>query len=179
MNLLIYVKRVKIIILAVIVILVTCLFFYWLLILWPIKMATTPDLAQIAKRQQILLYETDWAELLAGCRKVMREASEGKWEYKQYVVGTRRPDPDSGRFPPVLLRLNPTYIWIEENTIVVEMLGGMGHFGVQAYKENFQSPLADIPLGDKELIPGLWYYDDGYLEDPNYDQYIESLRPKK
>ena len=32
--------------------------------------------------------------------------------------------------------------------------------------------------GDKELIPRLWYYDDGYRDNPEYDKKIETLIQK-
>ena len=61
---------------------------------------------------------------------------------------------------------------------MLEMLGGLVHFGVVAYTEDYQKPpFAGFKFGDRELIPGLWYYDDGY-NNPEYDKKFEALLQK-
>jgi hypothetical protein len=62
--------------------------------------------------------------------------------------------------------------------VVVEMRGGLDHFGIQAYPENYK-PCFDSKLGDKELLPGLWYYDDKYKKKPNYNKEIDTLLLKE
>ncbi len=59
--------------------------------------------------------------------------------------------------------------------LLVEMHGGMDHFGLYIYPENFKPPDPDFKYGDRQLIPGLWYYDHGYLNNPSYDQRIDAL----
>ena len=79
-----------------------------------------------------------------------------------------------------------TYAYINYNgRVILEMAGGLDHFGVYAYPEDFKKPPhASEELGHKKLLDGLWYFDDGYQycsnpqEFEEYDKYIESLRPK-
>jgi len=59
------------------------------------------------------------------------------------------------------------------------MLGGFGHLGALAYPEDFKEPWPNFKYGHKQLIPGLWYYDDGYDGNPKYDSKIEALLKKR
>ena len=59
--------------------------------------------------------------------------------------------------------------------LTLEMHGGMDHFGVRIYPVDYKEPDRYFKYGDRELIPGLWYYDDGYLHNPEYDKRIENL----
>ena len=122
------------------------------------------------KRIVLLLYKTDHYALLSACRKVLKETNEGKWERRQYSV-YHKPDPDVYKLPKIILDLNPTYIYINKNHLVIEMLGGFSHLGVYAFSENTKV------FGDKKLIEGLWYYDDGYTDVKDYETYIQSLKP--
>ena len=55
----------------------------------------------------------------------------------------------------------------------MEMMGGLDSFGVYAYPEGYEKPPHTTALGDKKLINGLWYYDDGYNVNPEeYDKQI-------
>jgi len=79
----------------------------------------------------------------------------------------------------VILDLEPTYIYIDQNgRVMVEMLGGLHHFGVYAYPEDYKYKEPISAYGDKELIPGLWYYNDGYQETPDYGKKIDALIEK-
>jgi hypothetical protein len=51
----------------------------------------------------------------------------------------------------------------------------MSHFGVNIYPEDFKEPKGNFKYGDRELLPGLWYYDEGYLRNPEFDKIIEKL----
>lgn len=149
----------------------TCYALYTLLMFVVVIYKFHLEKREISQRQVLLLYETDHKALLEACRTVMKEAREGKWEYRQYAIRSF-PDPNIDKLPESILRLNPTYIWIRPNGLLVEMLGGLGHFGVTAFSEE------DHEYGDKKLLDGLWYYDDRYREVPDYEKVIESLRPK-
>jgi hypothetical protein len=58
------------------------------------------------------------------------------------------------------------------------MLGPIGHFGLQACPEADQNR-SGAEYDNKELVPGLWHYEDGYDEDAEYEKIIEALRPKR
>ena len=48
-----------------------------------------------------------------------------------------------------------------------------------AYTEDFKEPWPNFKFGDKELLPGLWYYDDLYQGDRKYDERIQALLKKR
>jgi hypothetical protein len=75
-----------------------------------------------------------------------------------------------------MLDLEPSTVTMSAHGIFVAVAGGLDHFGVAAWaSDRNESPLSGK---GKELITGLWYYDDGYDEDPDYDKKLEALRPK-
>ncbi|MHC4694184.1 MAG: hypothetical protein ACYS67_15690 [Planctomycetota bacterium] len=166
-------KRNKIIIYTVIGIPLICIIFYPLLMCVAVMYGFYLQTRDVPQRQVLLLYETDHKALLEACRKVLKEAREGKWEYRQYPI-RYIPDPNTDKLPEPILRLNPTYIWIGKDSMMIEMLGGLAHFGVTAFSEESEFE----GLEGKKLLDGLWYYSDGYHEVPDYDKVVESWRPK-
>jgi hypothetical protein len=163
-------KRNKINIYAIIGIPLVCIALFFLSIFITVIFKLVDQKRDVRQRNVLLIYETDHKALLEACRKVLKEAREGKWEYRQYNIRLEH-DPNADRLPEQILRLNPTYIGIGEDSMMIEMLGGLAHFGVLAFSESEGH-------GDKKLLDGLWYYNDGYHEVPDYDKVIESLRPK-
>jgi len=134
-------------------------------------------LTKQAKEGRIrLLYRTDHATLLDACRKIIKDKREGKWPEGRYNVSFR-PHPDAAKLPETILKLKPTWLWINNERVMIEMFGGLDHFGVYAFSKGF-SEADQKKYGNKKLLDGLWYYDDGYRKATNYDQYIESLRPE-
>jgi len=135
-----------------------------------------------ARAQRIrirLLYRTDHESLLVACRELSKKKADGVLESRMYNV-LFDPHPESSKFPAAILELEPNYVFIDnDGRIMVEMLGGLDHFGINAYPEDYKKSSDAEKLGDKKLLDGLWYYDDGYLAHPDdYDKQIESLRPK-
>ena len=166
-------KRNKIIIYTIIGIPLICFVLYSLL-MFVVVMCKFVDLKRDTRQRQVLLlYETDHKALLEACRKVLKEAREGKWEYRQYPI-RYIPDPNTDKLPEPILRLNPTYIRIGKDSVMIEMLGGLAHFGVTAFSEENEYE----GLVGKKLLDGLWYYSDGYCEIPDYEKVVESWRPK-
>jgi hypothetical protein len=135
----------------------------------------------VQQRQVRLLCETDHKVLLEACRELSGRAGRGDLKPGRYNVRRDR-HPKASRFPQPILDLNPSYVYIDENDsgrVMVEMHGGLLHFGVQAYTEDYEKPFLSFEYGDKELIDGLWYYDDGYLNNPEHDKRIEALLQKR
>ncbi|MHC4086506.1 MAG: hypothetical protein ACYSU5_15060 [Planctomycetota bacterium] len=163
-------KRNKIIILSIIGTPLICYVLYSLLMFVVVMCNFVGLKRDTRQRQVLLLYETDHKALLEACRTVLKEAREGKWEYRQYPI-RYIPDPNTDKLPEPILRLNPTYIRIGQDYMMIEMYGGLAHYGVLAFSESEGH-------GDKKLLDGLWYYSDGYREVPDYDKIIESYRPK-
>ena len=112
-----------------------------------------------------LLCKTDFHALLAACRELSKRAAEGDIKPGTYDVRGGSRAPEASRFPQAILDLSPSYVYIDENNsgrVMLEMIGGLGHFGVRGYTENYKKASGE-KYGDKELIPGLWYYDDNYV----------------
>jgi hypothetical protein len=127
-----------------------------------------------------LLCETDHHELLEACRELSRRAAKGELKPGEYHV-LIEPSPEASTFPQPILDLRPSYVYMyEDGGVMLEMLGGLGHFGVQAYPKDFNEPYPNFRYGDRQLIPGLWYYDDAYDDNPDYaKRKIEALLQKR
>jgi len=125
-----------------------------------------------------LLYESDHAALLEACRDLGRRAIAGELKAGMYKVKGSA-DAVVQAFPRRILELEPVYVVVgEEGEITVAMIGGLDHIGVYGYPEGY-SRSACAARGDRELIGGLWYYDDGYNARPqDWDWHIERLRRK-
>jgi hypothetical protein len=123
-----------------------------------------------------LLCETDHQALLAACRELSSQVADGKLEANYYRVRFC-PHSEASRFPEAIRALRPRFVTITDTGIVrVEMNTKWWSFGVFAYPQGFQERFPDWHFGDRKLLDGLWYYDDGYLSDPNaYDKRIDAI----
>lgn len=136
------------------------------------------DVRKGKQRQKRLLCETDFQELLDACRRLSDRVAAGDLKPQQYNVRVK-PHPESSRFPKAILDLKPTYIIINTHgEVMIELHGGFLHYGVTAYPEDYKKP-AGVEYGDKMLIDGLWYYDEAYKGDPEYQKMIEDLLQKR
>jgi hypothetical protein len=130
------------------------------------------------QRRMRLLCEIDHRALLDACREISKQFVKGDLKKSTYRI-RKNADLETVKFPQVVLDLEPTHISIyEDGRVMVEMLGGLHHLGVYAYPEDYKykEPLSDY--GDKKLIDGLWYYDDGYHEEKLYYKKIDALLQK-
>ena len=127
-----------------------------------------------------LLYKTDHQALLVACRELSKKVTDGNMANGRYELRSGSDRWIKG-IPRPILDLRPSYAYINYNgRVILEMAGGLDHFGVYAYPEDYEKPPhASEELGHKKLLEGLWYYDDGYLVQPeDYEKRIEALRPK-
>lgn len=130
---------------------------------------------KIESKKVKLLFESNHEELLLACRKMLLEAKDGKREYGELLFLTKEEKKLYESLPEPLKKIEPVSIGISPDRIMVSLWGGMYHVGIVAFPEG------TMPWGNqchKELIEGLWYYDDRYNSDPDFEEYIESLRPK-
>jgi len=137
------------------------------------------------KRRVRLLYKTDHQALLGACRELSRRVSVGDLKPGKYSLSGSSRRKEVSQFPQPILDLGPIHVFIDyDGRVMLEMAGGLDHFGVSAYPEDYKKPPHTEKLGDKKLLDGLWYYDDGYQycdspeEYEEYDKQIEALRPK-
>jgi len=132
----------------------------------------------IQQRQARLLCETDHQVLLEACREISRMVARGDLKKSQYKV-RKNPDPEISRFPQVILDLEPTYVFLDDDgRVMLEMYGGLYYYGVKAYPEDYKKP-SSAEYGDKELIPGLWYYEDDYERNQNPKKIEELIQKGK
>lgn len=116
-----------------------------------------------------LLCDTDHQVLLETCREILEKGD--------LKVGNRYFD--MSKFPKVIRELNPTVVWLSnDNFLCIGIRAGMSHIGVYAYPEDFKAPYEKFKYGDKQIIPGLWYFDEDYQFKPEYDRKIEKLLHK-
>jgi len=173
-------KILKAIVIAAVIILAVVIFVGYMVGDYLITYGTVFFGVRDAQRKQVcLLYKTDHQALLKACRELSRRVAAKDLKPGKYWIRTDR-DPVASQFPQPILDLKPNYVYIDEDDsgrVMLEMHGGFAHFGVLAYVEDYKKP-SWSKYGDKELVPGLWYYDDGYNENPEYDKIIEVLRPK-
>jgi len=138
-----------------------------------VRMAVEKD----QQKRVRLLSETDPHALLEACRELSREVLAGNLAAPNRYIVRPEPVPEVSRFPQLILDLDPMFIETAiDGSIAVGMQGGFHHYGVSAYPQNFEKPSQSFNYGDKKIIDGLWYYEDGY--NPKLDKWIEELIQK-
>jgi hypothetical protein len=138
------------------------------------------------KLREKLLCEIDHHALLKAGREILGKVSplENKTKDRQSISGYL-PFPKEVKekgLPQVIQKLEPHSININhvnyEIYLTIQMHRGMDHFGVRIYPKAFNVPFPSFQYGDRKLIDGLWYYDDGYLHNPGYDKRIDEIIKK-
>jgi len=135
-------------------------------------------LDELAMKKQRLLYRTDHHELLKACREIIKSYNDGQFSKAKinmgFNVGEEQLTEDLKRIPKIILNLEPVYVWLHNDRVMVALIGGMDHAGVMAY---LNSEEAVARNSDIKLIDGLWYYDDGLREaNADYKDYLNSLQ---
>lgn len=140
-------------------------------------------------RRVLLLCETDHQALLKAGREILSQIPKNRLLLNPPPDEIRHLDnfkfvlPKEVQIPQAIRDLKPYVCLIShDDYLTVEMHGGwdhiqreMSHFGVNIYPEDFKEPERNFKYGDRELLPGLWYYDEGYLRNPEFDKTIEKL----
>jgi len=131
---------------------------------------------QEGRMQEQVLCKTDHQALLEACRtlskQVLAENPISEWVADYMIV----PDSELSKYT-VIRDIGAHQVTVSDVGIVTISAGGtMWHFGVRAYPECFKPSYNDK---EKELVPGLWYYDDRYNRYKDYDKDIERLLQKR
>ena len=147
-----------------------------------IRLMVSRPIKMRGEMREDLLCKTDFQALLIACRELSNRAAKGELKPGTYFIGNEPRDPRVLSFPQPILDLAPSDVYIDENDsgrVMLEMSGGLDHFGILAYTEDYKNPSWSDKYGDRELISGLWYYDDNYKKIPNYDARVEALLQKR
>ncbi len=130
-------------------------------------------LDELAIKKQRLLYRTDHQELLAACRKIIKKYNDGVFSTDKINIDHKEFENDIKHIPEIIINLEPVYIWLNNNSVTVALIGGMDHAGAIVYINNDQVNTRDDYI---EIIDGLYYYDDGLREaNKDYKDYLKSL----
>ncbi|HUU18341.1 MAG TPA: hypothetical protein VMW72_14420 [Sedimentisphaerales bacterium] len=138
----------------------------------------TFNINQSQQRRVLLLYHTDHQALLKAGRQVLSQGPKDPMNYRyygpQHIEGF--PVPMGVRIPKVIRKLRPHASLISRNGyVVLQMQGGMTDFGVRIYPEGFKGYRYYFTSGNRELLPGLEYYDYKYNRIPEYDKIIDEI----
>jgi hypothetical protein len=130
------------------------------------------------QRRVLLLYHTDYEALLKAGREILKQGPKDPWNYRPlgpiHINGF--PVPRGVRIPKVIRQLRPYATLINFNGfVVVQMKQGVVGFGVRIYPEGFKTPHRDFQYGNRELLPGLWYFDDECSQNPEYDKKMDEI----
>ena len=122
-----------------------------------------------------LLCRTDHQILLAACQELSAKVADGKLEADVYRLGFW-PDSEVSRFPEAILALHPRFVTIlRDGTVRVEMNNKWWSLGVRAYPPGYEKRFPTYVFGDHKLLDELWYYDENYRHNPNYDKEIDAI----
>jgi hypothetical protein len=129
-------------------------------------------------RQGRLLCRTDHQALLAECRQLHRQLSAENPDIKrqEYIKVS---DSELSKFP-LIRRLGGRVFASLNGAVWIELGTTWRHFGVSAATDDLLSRSSPGgSFGNRELVPGLWYYDDAYNRNKNYDQTIDHLLKRR
>ena len=133
------------------------------------------DAIKSQQRKVRLLSETDHEALLAACRELSREVLAGNLQ--SFYLVRLHPSPELSQLPQIILDLEPLRVVTADcGRVMVELGCALHHFDVVAYPEDYEEPSPYFEYGDKKIIDGLWYCEDGY--NPKYGKWVEKQLQK-
>ena len=130
------------------------------------------------QRRVLLLYQTDHEALLKAGREILSQGPKDTMNYQYYgiIYLGGFPVPRGVRIPKIIRDLKTYDTRINfAGYLFLEMQGGVTGFGVRIYPEGFKARNRYFSYGNRELLPGLWYYDYGYSHDPEYNKRIDEI----
>jgi hypothetical protein len=132
-----------------------------------------------------LLLETNYQTLLDACRDLSRRADElglkREHEYKVHLEQGESPEPATSKLPAIIRDLDPVWVCLTEDSVWIVFAGGLAHAGVIAYlPDHMNGPFVDFMSAEqkKELVPGLWFYDEAYHGNSRDTKRIDALIQK-
>lgn len=140
----------------------------------------------IQQRRVLLLCKTDHQALLKAGRDVLSQNPQNPKDrlnprLKGIKISCDFPVPNGIQIPQAIRDLKTRRFLMDyDGYLSLEVSGSRDHsFGVNIYPEDYKKPNRFFKYGDRELIPGLWYYDYEYHYNPEeYDKRISKLIDK-
>lgn len=136
---------------------------------------------EIRYSRKKILYETDYRKLLEAGREVLSKAQidEVMWmgDHKQTFYKL----PKDIKIPKIIRRLSlfgSPIVRVSDDyyALSIAINNRVSCVGVTIYPKDFNEPENKFNNDNKELLPGLWYFDEEYNYDPNgYDKVINSI----
>jgi hypothetical protein len=131
----------------------------------------------------LLLCETDHQALLKAGREILRKMPKDRLNPQPdgTIKGGRFCVPNGVQIPRAIQNLKCGCFINYDGYLSLVKNGGRGrmdYFGINIYPEDYKEPEDNFKYGDRKLTAGLWYYDDGYLNNPEYDKRIDELIKK-
>jgi len=130
------------------------------------------------RRRVLLLCNTDHQALLNAGREILSRVPKDRLNPRPGGPRTLGEFgvPEGVQIPQAIRDLKCGCLISYDGYLTLEMHGGMTHFGVRIYPEDYEKPDRYFKYGDRKLLPGLWYYDEGYIYGPEeYDKRIDEL----
>ena len=81
---------------------------------------------------------------------------EGFFLLNLYNFGSVDRHPDVDKFPKEIRDLKPVSVYVLDDKVFIELLGGLSSCRLVAYSDDFNEPI----YGEKKLIDGLWLESD-------------------
>jgi len=128
-------------------------------------------------QQRRLLCSTDHQALLNECRRLSKQIASENANPGLEVCMTPVPASKLSEFP-IIKKLGGRVAVYNDGGATIGWGGTFRHFSIEAYPEDSTRVSSSSVRQRSELVPGLWYYDDRYSRDENYDKVVERLLRK-
>ena len=131
------------------------------------------------QRRVMLLCNTDHQALLNAGREILNQIPKDRLNPQpdgKILMGSFNV-PKGIQIPQAVRDLKPRRCLVNyDGYLSVEVSGDRDHsFGVNIYPVEYKEPHRGFKYGDRELFPGLWYFDSEYYNNPEYDKRIDEL----
>lgn len=133
------------------------------------------DVNEMEKRRPVLLYETDHQALLEACRALSQQVVTGQLKPGTYFLYGRHTDPETKQFPQLIRDIEPLYVLINVEGVVYITMSVRVIYGIIAFPENLDRKNIEMYEDSNriELINGLWYFDNDFLNHPEHMKAVE------
>ena len=138
------------------------------------------DVNEMEKRRPVLLYETDHQALLEACRELSQQVATGQLKPGTYFLYGPHVDPETRQFPQLIRDIEPLNVLIDLDVVYVTMSVRVV-YGILAFPENIDRKNIEMYEESNriELINGLWYFDNDFLNHPEHMKEVQELLEKR